>query len=129
MISLYKTKVAKEYIYIKKHKISLYSLEDISLKFNKSNNKINDMVNFFIEKINWEKFRFSMKVVSDADGKQKININQIKLIVNEMFENAISNFLNNPIDSYYIYENMIVMISNYGGKHYISLCPRYDFSK
>lgn len=128
-LSLSKTKVAKEYIYIKKHSISLYSLEEVSAKFSKSKDKVDEIVNFFAERINYEKFRFVTKLICNEDGKFKPNVNQIKMTINELLINAIENYLNNPNDAVYVSENIILTVSNYMGKHYISLAPRLDFSK
>ena len=128
-LSLSKTKVAKEYIYIKKHPISMYSLEEVSAKFSKSKDKIDEMVNFYAEKINYEKLRFVTKLICNEDGKYKPNVNQIKQTVNELLINAIENFSNNPIDSVYVSENIILTVSNNNGKHCISIAPRLDFTK
>ena len=46
-----------------------------------------------------------------------------------MIKEAVENFMNNPIDSSYISESFVVTVSNYMSKHYISVCPRIDFSK
>lgn len=128
-LSLTKSKVAKEYIYVKKHSISLYSLEEVSAKFNKSKDKVSEIVNFFVERINYEKLKFVTKMICNEDGKYKPNVNQIKTIINELLINAVEDFLNNPIDSIYVTENIILTVSIYNGKHYISIAPRLDFSK
>ena len=129
LLSLKNQKVAKEYIYVKKHPVSMYSLEEVYAKFNKSKDKITEMVNFYAEKINYEKLRFCMKIMNGLDGKYKLNINQVKETVNELLINSIENFVNNSIDSTYVSENIVLTVSNYSGKHYISICPRLDFTK
>ena len=82
-----------------------------------------------MEKINYEKLRFVSKLIGNDDGKYKLNINQIRDCINFMLLEAIENYLNNPSDSVYVSENIILNVSNYGGKHYISISPRYDFTK
>ena len=118
MLSLSSTKVAKEYIYVKKHAISLYSLEDVSAKFNKSKNKVDEIVDFFAQKINYEKMRFVIKLICNEDGKYKPNINQVKLTINELLIGAVENFLNNPMDCTYISENIVLTVSKYKGNDF-----------
>ena len=55
MLSISKTKVCKEYIYTKKHSISLYSLEEVVQKFKKSKDRVADITNFYLEKLNFDK--------------------------------------------------------------------------
>ena len=129
MLSLSKTKVCKEYIYIKKHAISLYSLEEVVQKFKKSKDRVTDVTNFYLEKINFEKLHFVFKIMSHSDGKKVFSIAQIKEYINQLIKEAVENFINNPIDSVYISESIIINVSNYMGKHYISISPRLDFSK
>ena len=52
-----------------------------------------------------------------------------KDFITQLIKEAVENFMNNPIDSSYISESFVVTVSNYMGKHYISVCPRIDFSK
>ena len=42
---------------------------------------------------------------------------------------AAENYFANSMDSIYVSESIIVAVSSYSGKHYISLSPRIDFSK
>ena len=107
----------------------MYSLEEVISKFKTSKNKVEEIVNFFMERINYEKLRFVSKLIGNDDGKYKLNINQIKDCINFMLFEAIENYLNNPSDSVYVSENIILNVSNYGGKRYISISPRYDFTK
>lgn len=129
MLSLSKTKVSKEYIYVKKHSISLYSLEEVIQKFKKSKDKITDITNFYLDMLNFEKLHFVFKLCSNSDGKKVFSVFQIKDFISQLIMEAVENFLSNPIDSFYVSESIIVSVSNYMGKHYISISPRIDFSK
>lgn len=129
MLSISKTKVCKEYIYIKKHVISLYSLEEVVQKFKKSKDRVADITNFYLEKLNFDKLHFVSKLCSHSDGKTVFSTNQIRDFITQMIKEAVENFMNNPIDSSYISESFVIIVSNYMGKHYISVCPRIDFSK
>jgi len=129
MLSVSKTKVNKEYIYVKKHAVSVYSLEEVILKFKKSNNKIEEVVNFYLEKIDFEKLRFVMKMLANSDGKTKLNINQVKDYISQLITEAIENFMNNSIDASYVSESIVVAVTSYQGKHQLIVCPRYDFTK
>lgn len=129
MLSVSKTKVNKEYIYVKKHAVSVYSLEEVILKFKKSNNKIEEVVNFYLEKIDFEKLRFVMKMLANSDGKTKLNINQVKDYISQLITEAIENFMNNSIDASYVSESIVVAVTSYQGKHQLIICPRYDFTK
>lgn len=129
MLSISKTKINKEYIYVKKHAISLYSLEDVILKFKKSANQTEEIINFYLEKIDFEKLRFVMKMIANSDGKTKLNINQVKDYITQLITEAIENFIKNPIDSSYVSESIVVGVTSYQGKHQLIICPRYDFTK
>ena len=129
MLSISKTKINKEYIYVKKHTVSLYSLEDVILKFKKSANQTEEIINFYLEKIDFEKLRFVMKMIANSDGKTKLNINQVKDYITQLITEAIENFIKNPIDSSYVTENIVVGVTSYQGKHQLIICPRYDFTK
>lgn len=129
MLSLNKIKVCKEYIYSKKHVASLWSLEDVYMKFKNSKNVVFDMANFYLNEINFEKLRFILKIVSNMDGKTALNLAQVKDYVEEMMIKAMENYVKNSMDGVYVSEHIVVTISPYGGKHYISVCPRIDFLK
>lgn len=129
MLSISKTKVCKEYIYTKKHQIPLYSLEEVLQNFNKSKNKVLDAVNFYIEKINFDKLHFVSKLCSHSDGKRVFSAPLLKDMIFQLMKEAISDFVKNKIDSVYVSESIIINISNYSNKHYISISPRIDFSK
>ena len=129
MLSISKTKVCKEYIYTKKHTISLYSIEEVVQKFKKSKDKVSDITNFYLEKLNFDKLHFVSKLCSYSDGKTVFSAKDIKTFITQLIGEAVENFMNNPIDSEYISESFVVTVSNYMGKHYISVCPRIDFSK
>ena len=128
-LSISKQKVCKEYIYVKKHNINMYSLEEVISKFKTSKNKIDEVSDFFIQRVDYEKLRFVTKMLANSDGKYKPNINVIKDTVQFLIVSAVENFMNNPIDSCYVSENIILTVSNYGGKHFISIAPRLDFTK
>ena len=85
--------------------------------------------NFYLEKLNFDKLHFVSKLCSHSDGKTVFSTNQIKDFITQMIKEAVENFMNNPMDSSYISESFVVTVSNYMGKHYISVCPRIDFSK
>ena len=68
-------------------------------------------------------------MIGNSDGKYKMNINQIKDTIQFMIVSAVENFMNNPIDACYISENLTLNVSNYSGKHYLSIGVRYDFTK
>lgn len=129
MLSVLKNKVCKEIIYVKKHAVSLYSLEEVAVKFKKSKDQVSEMVNFFAEQTNYEKLKFAIKWLCSIDGKYKPNINVVRNTVNELLLDAIQNFLSNPNDSIYVSENIILAVSSYSGKHYISIAPRLDYTK
>lgn len=129
MLSLNKIKVCKEYIYSKKHVVSLWSLEDVYVKFKNSKDVVFDMTNFYLNEINFEKLRFILKIVSNMDGKTALNLAQVKDYVEEMMIKAMENYVKNSMDGVYVSEHIVVIISPYGGKHYISVCPRIDFLK
>ena len=129
MLSISKTKVCKEYIYTKKHTISLYSLEEVVQKFKKSKDKVSDITNFYLEKLNFDKLHFVSKLCSYSDGKTVFSAKDIKTFITQLIREAVENFMNNPLDSEYISESFVVTVSNYMGQHYISVCPRIDFSK
>ena len=128
-LTISKQKVCKEYIYVKKHNKPMYSLEEIILKYKTSPNKAEEVADFFIEQVDYDKLKFTMKFLSNSDGKYKMSIVQIKEVVSFLIVTAVDNFMNNPIDSCYVSENIIVNVSNYSGKHYISVSPRLDFTK
>jgi len=129
MLSISKKKVSKEYIYVKKYPIPLHSLEDTIQKFKKSENKVADIVNFYTNMLNFEKIRFIIKLASNSDGKKPLNINQVEEYIRQMLTEAVTNFISNPMDSFYVSESIILSVTNYSGKHYISISPRIDFSK
>ena len=129
MLSIIKRLVCKEYIYAKKHIISLYSLEEISAKFKKSDDMLTEMGMFYIDKINFEKLRFIIKLMATSDGKTPLNLNQTKTFTLELMTEAIKNYLMNSTCGVYVSESIAVIISVYGGKHHISVCPRLDFVK
>ena len=129
MLSLSKIKVSKEYIYSKKHITPLYSLEEVCLMFKNSKDKISDVVNFYLDKLNFEKLRFIIKLTTHLDGKTSLNLAQTRDYVEQLVIKAIENYMKNSMDGVYVSENIIVTISPYSGKHYISICPRIDFSK
>ena len=128
-LSVSKQKVCKETIYVKKHNTPMYSLEEIITKYKSSKNKVEEVADFFIQKVDYEKIRFTSKMIGNSDGKYKMNINQIKDTIQFLIVNAVENFINNPIDACYISENLTLNVSNYSGKHYLSIGVRYDFTK
>ena len=128
-LSVSKQKVCKETIYVKKHNTPMYSLEEIITKYKSSKNKVEEVADFFIQRVDYEKIRFTSKMISNSDGIYKMNINQIKDTIQFLIVNAVENFMNNPMDACYISENLILNISNYSGKHYLSIGVRYDFTK
>jgi hypothetical protein len=89
MLSISKTKVCKEYIYTKKHSISLYSLEEIVQKFKKSKDKVSDITNFYLEKLNFDKLHFVSKLCSHSDGKTVFSANQIKEFLKNCREKTV----------------------------------------
>ena len=129
MLSLSKKKINKEYIYVRKHNTVMYSIEDVLLKYKKSQNKIEDTVLFFSNKIPYDKLTFVMKIIFHSDGKTVLDIDKVKNYINQMLVEAIENFVANPTDSSYVSDSIVLIVSSYGGKHYISICPRYDFVK
>ena len=129
MLSLSKKKINKEYIYVRKHNTVMYSIEEVLAKYKKSQNKIEDTVSFFADKLPYDKLTFVMKIMFHSDGKTVLDVNKVKSYVVQMLTEAIENFVANPSDSSYVSDSIILIISNYGGKHYISVCPRYDFVK
>lgn len=129
MLSIISTKVCKEFIYSKKHTVACISLEEIIAKYKKSKDPISEVVNFFLSQINFEKVRFTMKLLCNEDGKYKMNVNQIRQTISEMMIEAVTNFMKNPSDSVYISENIILSVTKYSGKHQITIAPRLDFTK
>jgi hypothetical protein len=129
MFSLLKSKVCKENIYIKKHLIQMFSIEEIESKFATSKNKLYDVADFYLNKINLAKFHMVLRWICNADGKKPMNINQIENALGELVMEALRNYFNNKVDAVYISENILVSVSSYNGKHYLSVCPRYDFCK
>lgn len=107
----------------------MYSLEEIINKYKSSKNKIEEVADFFIQRVDYEKIRFTSKLIGNSDGKYKMNINQIKDTIQFMITTGVENFINNHTDACYVSENFVLNISNYGGKHYLSVGIRYDFTK
>lgn len=128
MLSVSKTKVNKEYIYVKKHTVNVYSLEEVIFKFKKSNDKVEEVTNFYLEKIDFEKLRFVMKMLANSDGKTKLNINQVRDYITQLVTEAVDNFIKNPTDASYVSESIIVAVTSYQGKHQLIICPRFDFT-
>ena len=58
MLSLSKKKTIKEYIYVRKHTVNAYSLEELISRLKKSKDLETDIVNFYISQINFEKLTF-----------------------------------------------------------------------
>ena len=129
MLSVSKTKVNKEYIYVKKHTVNVYSLEEVIFKFKKSNDKVEEVANFYLEKIDFEKLRFVMKMLANSDGKTKLNINQVRDYITQLVTEAVDNFIKNPTDASYVSESIIVAVTSYQSKHQLIICPRFDFTK
>ena len=82
-----------------------------------------------LSKINFDKFRFICKLVTNLDGKTPITTKLIKEYLTQFIMEAVENWLVNKMDSFYVSENLIVSVSSYGGKHYLSISPRMDFLK
>lgn len=129
MLSIVKRKTSKETIYMKKHPVPIYSLEELERKFSKSEDKVVEIANFYLSKINFDKFRFICKLVTNLDGKTPITTKLIKEYLTQFIMEAVENWLVNKMDSFYVSENLIVSVSSYGGKHYLSISPRMDFLK
>ena len=94
MLSISKTKVCKEYIYIKKHVISLYSLEEVIQKFKKSKDRVADITNFYLEKLNFDKLHFVSKLCSHSDGKTVFSTNQIRDFITQSFRQNVNRVYN-----------------------------------
>jgi len=129
MLSLIKNKISKEYIYAKKHTVNVYPLEDVILKFKKSENKIEKIIEFYIEKMDFEKLKFVIKMIASSDKKTSLSINQVKDYVIQLITEAVENFIQTSMDSIYISEYIVVGVTSYQGKHQLFVCPRYDFTK
>ena len=129
MLSLSKKKICKEYIYVKKHTLPLYSLEEVSQKFKKSEDKASDMANFYLSKINFDKLHFVFKLIAHSDGKKVLSVAQLRDFVEQLVYEAVENFLSNPMDAVYVSECVVVDVSSYNGRHNLFVSPRLDFSK
>ena len=129
MLSLLKQKISKEYIYIKKHPSQLISLEEGLSKNKNAKDKVSETALYFSEMIDYNRLKYIIKLINNMDGKYIMNISQVKEAVEFLLVKAIENFISNPKDSSYISENIVLTVSSYGGKHYISICPRFDFGK
>lgn len=129
MLSLSKKKTIKEYIYVRKHTVNAYSLEELISRLKKSKDMESNIVDFYISQINFEKLTFIIKLSAHSDGKVVMAINDIKNNVRQMISEAVSNYIMNPMDSVYISENIIVNLYSYSGKHYLSISPKIDFTK
>ena len=79
--------------------------------------------------INFEKFTYITKLLCIQDGKKTASVVKIKSYIIQMITEAVENFINNPSDNSYVSDLILVIVSNYNGKHYISVCPRLDFIK
>ena len=64
----------------------------------------------------------------DADDVEALT-KLIKEYITQFIMEAVENWLVNKMDSFYVSENLIVSVSSYGGKHYLSISPRMDFLK
>lgn len=129
MLSLSKKKLNYEYIYVRKQNNPMFSLEDLLAKYKKSKNKIEEIVLFYTNMINFEKFTYITKLLCMQDGKKTASVVKIKSYIIQMITEAVENFINNPSDNSYVSDLILVIVSNYNGKHYISVCPRLDFIK
>ncbi len=129
MLSLSKKKLNHEYIYVRKQNNPMFSLEDLLAKYKKSKNKIEEIVLFYTNMINFEKFTYITKLLCMQDGKKTASVVKIKSYIIQMITEAVENFINNPSDNSYVSDLILVIVSNYNGKHYISVCPRLDFIK
>ena len=129
MVSIVKRKTSKEIIYMKKHLVQMYSLEELEQKFKKSDDKVVDIANFYLSKMKFDKFRFICKMITNLDGKTPMTVGMIKEHLTQFIAEAVENWLSNKMDAFYVSENVIVVVSSYGGKHYISICPKLDFLK
>lgn len=129
MLSLSKKKLNHEYIYVRKQNNPMFSLEDLLVKYKKSKNKIEEIVLFYTNMINFEKFTYITKLLCMQDGKKTASVVKIKSYIIQMITEAVENFINNPSDNSYVSDLILVIVSNYNGKHYISVCPRLDFIK
>lgn len=114
---------------MKKHPVPIYSLEELERKFSKSEDKVVEIANFYLSKINFDKFRFICKMITNLDGKTPMTVGMIKEYLTQFIAEAVENWLSNKMDAFYVSENVIVAVSSYGGKHYISICPKLDFLK
>lgn len=127
MLSVVKRKMSKEHIYAKKHTYSMFSLEELEKRYEKSDDMVSDIVDFYLSKVNFEKLRFVIKLVSNSDGKMPLNINQVKMYLKQLINEAVESYLSGGQDSVHVSENLVVLVSSYNGRHFLSVCPRLDF--
>lgn len=129
MLSLSKTKMCKEYVFIKKHPLQMYAIEDVALQFKNSKDKASDIAYFYLSKVNFEKLKFVIKLMANSDGKRPLNLNQVREYTEQLVMDAVKNYIANGTDAVYMSESIVVSISSYNGKHNLSISPRLDFLK